>query len=125
MEEPEVRARNPSKYPAVGFLLKFTPAKDVDYRSQTPLVRLPGSQVQIAPDGQAAVLYGSNSPLTEPLPNQADIEVDVAAGEWSTDKPITTRAGRAGNGAPVSADRSDAGRARYHSFRTATESKRG
>ena len=98
MEEPEVRAWNDSKYPAVGFLLKFTPAEDVDYRSQTPLVRLPGSQVQITPDGQAAVLYGSNSPLTEPLPNQADIEVDVAADDWSTDKPITTMGRRAGTG---------------------------
>ena len=68
MIEPQVRLSDRSKYPMVGFVLKFTPSEDVDYRSRTPLIHVPGSQWQIMrPEGQAVVLYGSSGPPTVPL----------------------------------------------------------
>jgi beta-lactamase regulating signal transducer with metallopeptidase domain len=74
-----------------GYLLKFTPAQGMTYRSRAPLVHWPLCVVTVIdPEGHAGVMYKEppNGSSPEPLPELADIEVEVAAGAWSTDEPI-------------------------------------
>jgi hypothetical protein len=54
----------------------------------------------MSPDKPSGVFFRDprSGPSTEPLPNQADIEVDVAAGPWHVDPPLAIRARRAGAG---------------------------
>ena len=89
MKEPEyeLRGKQSYKYPAFGYLLKFSPFEDLSYRSKINLEHLFMKSGPITNKGQAVVFWGENNQLTEPLPYQADVQVDVAAGDWKVNKP--------------------------------------
>jgi beta-lactamase regulating signal transducer with metallopeptidase domain len=89
MKEPkyELRGKESSRFPAFGYLLRFTPHSDLAYRSHVNLDYLAMSSGPVTREGQAVVMWGQNDQPREPLPTQADIVVDVAAGDWKVNEP--------------------------------------
>jgi beta-lactamase regulating signal transducer with metallopeptidase domain len=84
MEPPEyeLRSQEPWKYPAFGYLLKFSVSEDVTYRSQVSFDQLFFSSGPVTSRGQAVVFWGENHDIGKALGDQTDIQVDMAAGDW-------------------------------------------
>ena len=89
MNEPEyeLRGKDSYKYPGFGYLLKFSPNDDINYRTRTNIDYLFMRSGPVTNEGKAIVMWGENQQLTHTLSDKGDIIVDVAAGEWKVDEP--------------------------------------
>jgi prepilin-type processing-associated H-X9-DG protein len=82
---PGTTSDSPGPTTRITYLLKLSPAEHVSYRASTLIGDLFGVPGPVTKEGQAMVYY-PNHPRTESLPEQIDIEIDVAVGEWKVNE---------------------------------------
>jgi beta-lactamase regulating signal transducer with metallopeptidase domain len=84
MEEPKLGFHlwGKPEYPAVSYLWKVRAARELTFISWSLLENLSYGTGQSDADGLHVQVLGDNQPLIKPLPDQTDIKVDVAGGDW-------------------------------------------